>query len=144
MHYLGLVGFANAYLLTGDDRYLDVWRRQIDAVNSHKKVVDGRTLYPHMHGDEGWYDYTPQKYNPGVREIYLLVDAPRRPRPGRLRSAGSPTSKATNPDYPEHVLRDDFATIRRKVKAMRTDPTTPDTRLADDPMEYQPRDRRPL
>ena len=43
-----------------------------------------------------------------------------------------------NPGYPEAALRDDFATIRRKVEAMRRDPTTPDTRLADDPMAYNP------
>src|SRR5262249_4035876 len=35
-------------------------------------------------------------------------------------------------------LRADFARIRRKVAAMRRDPTTPDTRLADDPMAYNP------
>ena len=43
-----------------------------------------------------------------------------------------------NPAYPETALRDDFATLRRKVEAMRRDPTTPDTRLADDPMAYNP------
>jgi hypothetical protein len=43
-----------------------------------------------------------------------------------------------NSVYPETALRDDFATIRRKVEAMRRDPTTPDTRLADDPMAFNP------
>ena len=43
-----------------------------------------------------------------------------------------------NPGYPETALRGDFATIRRKVEAMRHDTTTPDTRLADDPMAYNP------
>ena len=43
-----------------------------------------------------------------------------------------------NPGYPDAALRDDFATIRRKIAAMRSDPTTPDTRLADDPMAYNP------
>ena len=43
-----------------------------------------------------------------------------------------------NPGYPETALRGDFATIRRKVEAMHHDPTTPDTRLADDPMAYNP------
>ena len=58
-HASGFVGFGNAYLLTGDDRYLDVWRRQIDAVNAQKKVIDGKTQYPRMYGDQGWYDFTP-------------------------------------------------------------------------------------
>src|SRR5262249_26770025 len=43
-----------------------------------------------------------------------------------------------DPAYPEAALRSDFAVIRRKVEAMRRDPTTPDTRLADDPMSYNP------
>src|SRR5262249_2009148 len=41
-------------------------------------------------------------------------------------------------DYPETALRGDFVTIRRKVEAMRHDTTTPDTRLSDDPMRYNP------
>src|SRR5438876_7217506 len=48
-HYLGLHGFTNAYLLTGDDRFLDAWRRQIDGINSYSKMVDGRLMYPRMH-----------------------------------------------------------------------------------------------
>ena len=36
-HYLGLNGFGNAFFLTGDDRFLDAWRKQIDAVNSHSR-----------------------------------------------------------------------------------------------------------
>jgi hypothetical protein len=43
-----------------------------------------------------------------------------------------------NAAYPETALRDDFAAIRRKAEAMRRDPTTPDTRLADDPMAFNP------
>ena len=37
-HHLALNGFGNAYFLTGDDRFLDAWRKQIDAVNSHAKA----------------------------------------------------------------------------------------------------------
>ena len=59
-HFLGLNGFGNAYFLTGDDRFLDAWRKQIDAVNSHARVENGQTLYPHMFGDQGWYDYRPE------------------------------------------------------------------------------------
>ncbi len=69
-HYLGLNGFGNAYFLTGDDRFLDPWRKQIDAVNSHSRVENGRTLYPHMFGDKGWYDYRPEPYRHGVLELY--------------------------------------------------------------------------
>src|SRR5262249_25548066 len=36
------------------------------------------------------------------------------------------------------ALRGDLSRIRRCVEGMRRDTTTPDTRLADDPMEYNP------
>ncbi len=136
-HHLALNGFGNAYFLTGDDRYLDSWRRQIDAVNSHSRIENGRTLYPHMHGDEGWYDYRPEPYQRGVMELFYwsMKDADRKcvPRSGWLAFLDG-----KNPAYPETALRDDFALLRRKVAGMRQDRTTPDTRLADDPMAYNP------
>jgi hypothetical protein len=42
------------------------------------------------------------------------------------------------PDYPEQVLRGEFTKLRSKLEGMRRDPTTPDTRLADDPLAYNP------
>ncbi len=135
--HLGLIGFGNAYFLTGDDRYLDPWRKQIELVNSHKKVVDGREMYPHMHGDQGWYAYSPRKYDDGALELWYWSmrpeDRPRLPTTGWLAYLDG-----LDPGYPERALRADFATIRRKVEGMRRDTTTPDTRLADDPMEFNP------
>ena len=32
-----LVGFSNALLVTGDQKYVDAWRTMIDAVNSHAR-----------------------------------------------------------------------------------------------------------
>ena len=43
-------GFGNALLLTGDQRYVDVWRGVIEAVNANAKESGGQRLYPHMHG----------------------------------------------------------------------------------------------
>ena len=68
--HLALIGLGNAYLLTGDDRYLDVWRKQMAAINSHAKVVDGRTLYPHMYGAQGWHDYQPSPHAVGADELW--------------------------------------------------------------------------
>ena len=42
------------------------------------------------------------------------------------------------PEYPERALRGEFGRLRAKVKAMRRDTTTADTRLADDPLSYNP------
>ena len=136
--HLGLIGFGNAHFLTGDDRYLDPWRKQIDLVNAQKKVDGaGRETYPHMHGDQGWYAYSPRKYDDGALELWYWSMRPedrlRLPTTGWLAYL-----EGRDPGYPERSLRGDFGTIRRKVAGMRQDTTTPDTRLADDPMEFNP------
>ena len=134
---LGLIGFGNVHFLTGDDRFLDPWRRQIELINAQKKTVDGRELYPHMHGDNGWYAYTPQKYNDGAFELWYW--SMRRDDRERLPTSGwLAYLDGRDPTYPERALRADFSTIRNHVGGMRQDTTTPDTRLADDPMPYNP------
>jgi hypothetical protein len=135
--YQGFVGFMNAYLLTGDDRYLDVWRKQIDAVNANQKVVDGKTLFPHMYGAEGWFDFTPEKYNSHILELaYLSMKPADVSRLGD--SAWLAYLSGRQPDYPEAALRRDLARVRDRIDAIRHDVSTPDTRLADDPMAYNP------
>ena len=52
-----LVGFSNALLVIGAQKYVDAWRAMIDAVNSHTGDVDGRRQYPTMHGADGWYGW---------------------------------------------------------------------------------------
>jgi hypothetical protein len=135
--YQGFIGFMNAFLLTGDDRYLDVWRKQIDAVNANAKQVDGQLLYPHMFGDQGWYEFTPQKYDSHVLEIAYLSQR----QADFARVSGNSSLEyfaGRQAGYPEAALRRDLARVRDRIAAMRLDSTTPDTRLADDPMAYNP------
>ena len=136
-HSYGLVGLTSAYLLTGDRKYLDPWGKQIDQINAQSKVVDGQTVYPQMYGDQGWHHYTPAKYDRGALELYYLTmdrrDLARLPRKGWIAYL-----EGKNPGYPEQALRADLEIVRRKVKAIRKDPTTPDTRLSDDVMDYNP------
>ena len=137
LHYLGLIGFGNAYLLTGDDRYLDPWRKQIDKINAQVKMIDGRPQYPTMHGDQGWYAFTPRKYRHGALEIAYWSMRP----DDRARVEDNPWLAyldGRNPGYPEQALLSDLQTIRHKVAEMRADTTTPDTRLADDPLQVNP------
>ena len=133
----GWVGFRSAFLLTGDDKYLDVWRKQIDAINANRRMVDGRWLYPRMHGDQGWYAWTAEPYAEKALELYALSMSEDDAR----RSAPDPWLdylRGENPAYPERTLREDLENIRERIAAMRRDPTTPDTRLADDPIPYNP------
>jgi len=133
----GFAGFHNAFVLTGDDRYLDVWRKQMDAINDQRRMIEGRWMYPRMHGDQGWYDWQREPYAENALELYSLSmrddDARRVPRDGWLDFLAG-----KNPEYAETALRRDLASIRARAAAMREDPTTPDTRLADDPMKFNP------
>lgn len=136
-HHAGFPGFMNAYMLTGDDRYLDPWRKQIGVVNANRKVVDGQTVYPQMYGDKGWYDFTPKKYSACALELAYLSMQPE----DLALVADNPWMKylsGQNPNYPEQALRADLARVGKQVQAIRTDTTTPDTRLADDPMVLNP------
>ena len=136
-HYLGFTGFMNAYMLTGDDRFLDCWRRQISRINSAGKMVDGRMHYPRMYGDDGWYNFTPSRYSANAMEIYYMSMNPKDATP--LAGDGWLAYLAGGNDaFPVNALRSDLERVRHRVEEMRKDETTPDTRLADDPMKYNP------
>jgi hypothetical protein len=93
--------------------------------------------YPHMYGDKGWYHFTPEKYSFGALETwYWSMDPGDRGRVPDNRWVAYLEGKAAS--HPEEALRADFASIRRKVEEMRADTTTPDTRLADDPLPFSP------
>jgi hypothetical protein len=136
-HGLALAGFGNAYLLTGNPRYLEPWRNMIDLINAQGKSIDGKMQYPHMYGEKGWYHYTPEKYGLGADALWYWsmkeADLKRLPTEGWIAFL-----QGQKPDYPEEALRRDLATIRSKIAAVRADTTTPDTRLSDDSLPYNP------
>lgn len=49
--------FGNALLLTGDQAYTQVLRRQVDNLYAAAKKEDGRILLPRYYGDNGWYGF---------------------------------------------------------------------------------------
>ena len=59
-----------------------------------------------------------------------------RPRIGR--DAWVDYLEGSNPAYPETVLKKDLASIPQRLAAMDKDVTTPETRLADNAMEFNP------
>jgi hypothetical protein len=136
-HHLGLTGFGVAYLLTGDDRWLDAWRKMIDKINAQGKMTNGAMTYPQMYGDQGWYHFTPEKYKHGAEEIWYWsmkdADLARLPKNGWVGYL-----QGENPDFPEQALRHELEVLRKKVADMRADTSTPDTRLADDSMKFNP------
>lgn len=129
--------FANGLLLTGDMGYIQVWREMYDRVNAHARQEDGRILYPHMYGDQGWYDYTPEPFQPGAREVYYWTMDPA----DRERVADDPWFaflEGRRTDYPIEALQRDLAAVHDKVVGMRHDTSTPDTRLSDDMNHLNP------
>ncbi len=142
-------GFGNAFLLTGDPTYIATLRRQMDNLYAQKKIINGRLMIPQMYGDprghkyQGpdekaeWYNWTPNLFTNRLTEIYLwsmdrkdLERVPKTEWIGYL--------EGQNPEYPENALRADLAQIRRRVEEIRRDATTPETRLADYLMGFNP------
>ena len=123
-------GFGNALLQTGKQRYVDTWRGIIDRVNENAREIDGQTHYPHMHGDDGWYDYTTQPFDDGALEVYywsMNTDDLKRVASDQWISY----LHGENSQYPVEALQEDLERVRIKVETMRNDMSTPDTRLSD-------------
>jgi len=131
------IAFMSAFLLTGDDKYLDVWRKMADRINAQHKVINGVVSTPRMFGDQGWHGYVPGLYEHSALDIYFLSMK----ASDRSRAPSHPWIsflEGKNPDYPATALRGALALIRKRGEELRNDRTTPDTRLADSVMEQNP------
>ena len=139
-------GFSNAFLISGDPAYIQVLRRQMDNIYAQKKVENGKTLLPQMYGDPRgykyngppeWYHFTNNLFEDRLTEIYLWSmdrkDLDRIPLTGWLAFLEGKDSA-----FPERALERDLAHIRDRMQKVREDTTTPDTRLADYLLEFNP------
>ena len=132
-----LVGFSNALLATGDQKYVNAWRAMIDGVNSHARVVEGRKEYPTMHGADGWYGWRDRPWNVGALEVWYWSQRPDdRARIGP--NEWVEFLEGRNPGYPDQALERDLKTIEQRVSRMRSDTSTPARRLADNMLDYNP------
>jgi hypothetical protein len=139
-------GFANGLLLTGDQGYIDVLRRQMDNIWAQKKMEGNRTLLPTMYGDPrgykydgppSWYNYSPNLHPDRMTEIYLWSmdrkDLERVPKTGWIAHL-----EGSAPDFPVQELQSELGRVRRQMEHIRNDATTPDTRLADYLLGFNP------
>jgi hypothetical protein len=132
-----LVGFSNALLVSGDQKYVDAWRRMIDAVNANARTVDGGTQYPSMFGADGWYGWQRTPWNVGALEVWYWSMRPE----DRARAGADGWLEfldGKNPAYPVEALQRDLDSIPRKVAAIRADRTPPEKRLADNMLDLNP------
>lgn len=139
-HVSIFAGFANALLLTGDQSYIDVLRKQLDLFYDNKKVENGKTLLPQMYGDprgykyDGepeWYQYTDNLFHDRLTEVYLWSM-----KRSDLERIPTDTGwvgflEGNNEDYPMDAMGADMEHIRERLELMRNDATSTDTRLAD-------------
>ncbi len=134
-------GFGNGLLLTGDQGYIDVLRKQMDLILQAGKVENSQKLLPVMYGDprgygyDGepeFYQYEPVTYSDRLAEIYLWSMNPADlDRVSLEREPWLAFLQGMDADYPRRAMQSDFEHIRNRMELMRNDTTTAETRLAD-------------
>jgi hypothetical protein len=126
--------FGDALLLTGDQSYTQVIRRQIDNLYAAGKVENGKTLLPRYFGDNGWYGFheidAPQaggltNLADVATDVYMWAlqqsDLERLPRKGWTGYLAS-----GDPGYPLTALQQGLEEVRRAAERLREDTGTYD------------------
>ena len=139
-----IIAASNAYLLSGDARYLELPRSVIDTVAEHAKHENGNVLVPHRHGKAGWYDYRPipSKYLAQLwfvsreeedwERLTRFADTEKlkqfRYRKGKDSEHSFPWLmyvRGDNEDYPLRILQACYRETLSRLERMRKDATTP-------------------
>jgi hypothetical protein len=90
-----------------------------------------------MCGPEGWYSYAPGPYRLNGFEIWYVSMKPA----DRALAGEHPWIEyldGRNPTYPVAALRASLERLRTRVALVQGDRSTPETRLADNALEYNP------
>ncbi len=123
--------FGDALLLTGDQSYTGVLRRQLDNLYAEQRVVDGHVEIPHYYGDQGWYGYVDVNgRSPGLgnrrrgeTDIYIWGlqdhDLARLPKTGWIGYL-----EGDQPDYPLTALQEALEEVREAGQRIHDDDTT--------------------
>ena len=131
------VAFGSVFLLTRDDQFVEPLRQQVNNLYAVKKVENGRILLPNKHGDDGWYGYRRGLHFDVQRDVYLWSLEPA----DKERIRDDPWIAfldGRDADYPLRALQQEFARVQSRVKGLREDTSTPDTRGSDYSQRYNP------
>ena len=143
-----LIGAANAYLVTGDSKYLELPRSVLNLVQQQSRKVNGQVLLPNRYGDQGWYDYRPLQPS---YPIYLWSISQETEDYDRIAQLCNPESwdqlnyrkakgdwghegpwlrfiEGHNPDYPVQILKATYAETLRRLQRIRSDQSIPEDR----------------
>ena len=133
--------YKRQYLLTGDQKYIDTYRKQIDNMYAAGKMIDGVLHLPHKYGDNGWYAYEPKPETGGVggnsnlwslpelADVYMFT----------LKSSDLPRLNddpwiqylnGNNDDFPLRAMAYDHELIRHGVDVIRKDSRSTSTRAS--------------
>jgi hypothetical protein len=142
------VAAMNAVLLTGDMRYLDIPRGQIDRVLERGRVENGRLLVPNRHMDAGWSDFRPLSpeyplqlwaMSHEQQDLARLERFPERTtdwrnvQPGRGKGDTIHIApwhcylRGELPGYPQQILDAQWREVARRMELIRTDDADPET-----------------
>lgn len=139
------IAATNATVITGDTRYLNFARGQIDRLLELGEMRDNRLVVPHRHSDAGWFDYRPLDLHLPTTLWSLSHEPADWERLELLRSSSNEDWNEVraqrnkhddgheapwlnflhdkNPTYPETMLRTMLGQISRRLELIRLDYT---------------------
>jgi hypothetical protein len=130
-----------ATTLTGDTRWMDLPRSQLEMMRKKGKVTDGEFQVPIRYDDRGWHHYrreSPSDYvhlwfmtqsDSDWAEIERLTEARQKLR-GRITDQDLEWAqfiKGNNPGYAERALRSTTKTVIRKIEFIQKEHGDPET-----------------
>ena len=141
MNWALTVASECAHLITGDSRYLQLLRSQLDMLLERAVERDGQLLVPSRYFGDGWVDFIPmgpeepihlwatsmeerdwsrlERLQHGNNEGWQAV-SPRGPR-GMDDRAWTRFLAGDLPDYPEKILRANYREVCQRLDAVRRD-----------------------
>ena len=140
------IGASNAYLVSGDDKYLDLPNAVIASVSKESKEENGKKLVPHRYDDRGWYDYRPMqpmypthlwymsRKNKDWERVKDLLDPEEMAKLNYRKGKGDEVNTATwlgylegkVPTYPVDILKATYNEMLSRLDRIRKDTSTPD------------------
>lgn len=141
-----VIGATNAYLVSGDPKYLELPRSVLNLVDQNGKMENGQWVVPHRHGEQGWFDFRSMNPNYPVHLWFVSRDSSdwkriiKSSNPATWSSIAYSKGKGDsenslawlsflegqNPDYPETVLKANYQETLNRLHATRSDQTTVD------------------